>query len=77
MDAPRYVIFAMFDEPKGNKSTHGYATGGWIAAPVVRAVVERIGPMLGVEPVRAEADEDDGKRLLVRAKARARTVAAN
>ena len=77
MTAPRYVIFAMVDEPKGNKRTHGYATGGWIAAPVVRAVVERIGPMLGVEPVRTEADEDGGERRLIRAKARARTVAAN
>jgi cell division protein FtsI (penicillin-binding protein 3) len=77
MDAPRYVVFAMVDEPKGIKRTQGYATGGWVAAPVVRAVIERIGPMLGVAPVRADAEQDDGEGLLVQARARARTVAAN
>ncbi len=75
MDAPRYVIYAMVDEPKGIKRTHGYATGGWVAAPVVRAVVERIGPMLGVAPVRADAAQDDGEGLLVQARVRTRTVA--
>ena len=35
MDDPRYVILAMIDEPKGNESTLGYATGGWVAAPLV------------------------------------------
>ena len=77
MTAPRYVVFAMVDEPKGIERTHGYATGGWVAAPVVRAVIERIGPMLGVAPIRADAEQDDGEGLLVRAKARARTVAVN
>jgi cell division protein FtsI (penicillin-binding protein 3) len=77
MDAPRYVVFAMIDEPKGIERTHGYATGGWVAAPVVRAVIERIGPMLGVAPVRADAEQDDGEGLLVQASARAQTVAAN
>ena len=77
MNDPRYVIFAMVDEPKGIARTHGYATGGWVAAPIVRRVVERIGPILGVEPVRDGADEDGGEELLVRAKARASKVATN
>ena len=50
MDKPRYVIFAMVDEPKGNKSTFGFATGGWVAAPVVQRVVQRMGPMMGLQP---------------------------
>ena len=54
MDNPRYVVFAMIDEPKGNKSTHGYATGGWIAAPVVRGVIERMAPLLGIQPRQAD-----------------------
>ena len=48
--APRYVVLVMIDEPKGNASTHGYATGGWIAAPVMRRVVERLGPLAGLPP---------------------------
>ena len=77
MNAPRYVIFAMIDEPKGIKRTHGYATGGWVAAPVVRAVIERIGPMLGVAPVRADAEQDDGEGLLVQVRTRIQTVAVD
>ena len=50
MNAPRYVVFALIDEPKGNKKTFGYATGGWVAAPVVRRVVERMAPLVGIDP---------------------------
>ena len=49
-DDPRYVVFALLDEPKGNKKTHGYATGGWVAAPIVGRVVRRIGPIAGIQP---------------------------
>ena len=49
-DAPRYVVLALLDEPKGTKKTHGYATGGWLAAPVVKHVVRRIAPLLGIRP---------------------------
>lgn len=48
--APRYVVFAMVDEPIGNKSTFNYSTGGWVAAPVVKRVVAQIGPLLGIMP---------------------------
>ncbi len=58
MDRPRYVVFAMLDEPKGTKATHGYATGGWVAAPVVRRVIERMGPLLGIRP--RGGDEEAG-----------------
>ncbi len=51
MNDPRYVILAILDEPQGTKATHGYATGGWTAAPVVSRLVARIGPMLSVPPV--------------------------
>jgi len=55
INEPRYVVLALLDEPKGNKKTLGYATGGWVAAPVVRRVVERMGPMLGMPPVEEDA----------------------
>lgn len=77
MNDPRYVVFVMLDQPTGNKRTHGYATGGWVAAPVVRRVIERIGPLLRVEPVPETVEPDASERLLVRAKAGAPRVAAN
>jgi len=51
MNRPKYVVFAMLDEPVGNKSTSGFATGGMIAAPVVNKIITRVGPMLNVMPV--------------------------
>jgi cell division protein FtsI (penicillin-binding protein 3) len=50
MDNPRYVVLAMMDEPKGNAETFGLRTAAWTAAPVVKRVIERTGPMLGVIP---------------------------
>lgn len=50
MDNPRYVVIAMLDEPKGNAETSFQRTAGWTAAPVVRKVVPRVGPMLGIVP---------------------------
>lgn len=51
MTAPRFVVFAMLDEPKGIKESYGFATGGWTAAPVVRAVVARMAPLYGIAPL--------------------------
>ncbi|QQR69745.1 MAG: penicillin-binding protein 2 [Alphaproteobacteria bacterium] len=53
--APRYVVFAMLDEPKGIKETAGFATGGWVAAPMAGRVVSRVAPLMGIVPV---ADDD-------------------
>jgi cell division protein FtsI (penicillin-binding protein 3) len=50
MNAPRYAVYMMLDEPKGNKATYGYATAGWVAAPAAGRVISRIGPMLGLLP---------------------------
>jgi cell division protein FtsI (penicillin-binding protein 3) len=55
MTDPRYVVLVMLDEPKGTKESAGYATGGWVAAPAVSRIVQRIGPMLGVAPVDGDA----------------------
>ena len=52
IDRPRYVVLAMLDEPKGTAETFGYATGGWVAAPVVREIVAVLGPMMGMAPSR-------------------------
>jgi cell division protein FtsI (penicillin-binding protein 3) len=50
VDAPKYLVLVMVDEPKGNKSTYGYATGGWIAAPVVANIISRMGPLYAMKP---------------------------
>lgn len=57
MQAPRFVVLIMVDEPKGTKETFGYATGGWVAAPAVSRVIARSAPLLGVAPVDPESPE--------------------
>jgi cell division protein FtsI (penicillin-binding protein 3) len=57
MNNPRFAILAMVDEPKPNATSHGYATAGWVAAPVIGAVVERMAPLYGLKPVPADALE--------------------
>ena len=54
---PRYVVFALLDEPKGTKKTHGFATGGWVAAPIVGRVVQKIGPIAEIHPYDSELPE--------------------
>ncbi len=56
---PKYAILVMLDEPKGNKQTYGYATGGWVAAPVVANIVSRMAPLYGIQPVYELHDVDD------------------
>ena len=50
IDAPRYVIMAAVDEPKGNAHTYGYASAGWVAAPIINRIVARMAPLVGIEP---------------------------
>jgi cell division protein FtsI (penicillin-binding protein 3) len=50
MNAPRYAVYMMVDEPHGNKSTYGYSTAGWVAAPAAGRVIARVAPMLGMLP---------------------------
>ncbi len=61
MHRPRYVVLAMLDEAKGTAKTYGHATGGWVAAPVVGAVVRRVAPLLGIRP----AGDPDSIRLML------------
>jgi cell division protein FtsI (penicillin-binding protein 3) len=51
IDAPRYVVLVMLDEPKGTRETAMFATAGWNSAPTVGRIVNQIGPMLGVYPM--------------------------
>lgn len=55
IDDPQYIILVAIDEPKGNKKSYGYATGGWVAAPVVGNVIRDMAPLVGVKPKADEA----------------------
>ena len=62
VDDPQYVVLVMMDEPKGTKESFGFVTGGWVAAPAVGRVIERMGPILGITPV-INAPGDDANRF--------------
>lgn len=57
MNDPKYVVYVMVDEPKGNKKSFGYATGGWVGAPTGGRIVAQAGPLLGVRPQDAQSPE--------------------
>lgn len=50
IDNPKYAILVMVDEPHPNKSSYGYATAGWVAAPAVGRIVSEVGSLLGMKP---------------------------
>ncbi|GGE42289.1 penicillin-binding protein [Agaricicola taiwanensis] len=49
-DKPRYMLLVVLDEPKGTKETFGFRTSGWNTAPTASKIIERIAPLLDVEP---------------------------
>ncbi|MEO5336955.1 MAG: penicillin-binding protein 2 [Magnetospirillum sp. WYHS-4] len=80
MEDPRYVILVMVDEPHGTKKTYGFATAGWVAAPLFARVAERLGPLLGVQPnlieVQAAAEKSDKAKAAKEAREKAAAKAA-
>jgi cell division protein FtsI (penicillin-binding protein 3) len=51
MNDPRYAMLTLVDEPHGTKQSHGYATAGWTVVPATSRIIQRIAPVLGVQPV--------------------------
>lgn len=64
LNAPKYLIFAMLDDPKGNAKTYGFATGGWVAAPVVNKVASQIGPLLDLAPMAPDMEAAAQRQLM-------------
>ena len=50
MSEPKFLIVVSLDEPKGIAETGGYATGGRVSAPSVKAIIENIVSLYGILP---------------------------
>jgi cell division protein FtsI (penicillin-binding protein 3) len=66
IDAPRYLVFILLDNPKPTKDSGGFAMGAQTAAPTAGRVIERIAPILGVKrapvvPVTTAANTRSGR----------------
>ncbi len=47
---PKYVMYVILDEPKPSKKTFGFATGGWVAAPVTGRIINRLSLLQNMVP---------------------------
>ncbi len=50
INKPKYVFTIIIDDPKPQKFSFNMATGGWVVAPIITKLVDRIAPILGVKP---------------------------
>lgn len=62
MDAPKYLVLVVLDEPTPEKPGMG-ATAGLNAAPTVSNIIRRSAPMLGVEPRSINPEDDPAMAL--------------
>ncbi|MGD9480352.1 peptidoglycan D,D-transpeptidase FtsI family protein [Shinella sp. G-2] len=60
MDKPRYIVLSIIDAP--HTGENGGRTAASTAAPMIRAIIRRVAPLLGVQPHFGEAE---GERRLV------------
>ncbi|HUK09949.1 MAG TPA: penicillin-binding protein 2 [Stellaceae bacterium] len=57
INQPRYIILVSIDTPHGTAKSGGEATGGWVAAPAVSRIVQRMAPIEGIPPVDEDSPE--------------------
>jgi cell division protein FtsI (penicillin-binding protein 3) len=50
MSEPKFLVLVSLDEPHGIAETGGYATGGMVSAPSVKAIIENIIALYGILP---------------------------
>jgi cell division protein FtsI (penicillin-binding protein 3) len=62
MEAPKYLVLVVLDEPQSEKPGMG-ATAGLNTAPTVSNIVRRIAPMLGIEPNVTDPKDDPAMAL--------------
>ena len=49
INTPRYLVVITLDSPHVTPDSFGFITGGWNAAPIAGAVIDRIAPFVGVK----------------------------
>ena len=50
MSDPKFLVLVSLDEPKGLAETGGYATGGMVSAPSVKAIIANMVSLYGILP---------------------------
>ncbi len=56
LDADRYYVLVMMDEPHEMPETGGFTTGGAVSAPIAGKIIARIAPFLGVRRIPSKGD---------------------
>ncbi len=74
---PRYLVMISIDEPHGTKESMGFATGGWAAAPGVSRVVQRMAPLMGIQPLDEDSPEIRRSLMVDSQTPQGRNIAAN
>jgi cell division protein FtsI (penicillin-binding protein 3) len=64
MEAPRYAIIVMLDEPKPLPETYGFATSGWNAVPTAGLIIERIAPLLNIDAKFTDEEKEKLSKLV-------------
>lgn len=54
---PKYIVYVIYNEPKGIKETFGFAGGGWVAAPTAGVVFEKLAALYGMEKLDEDSPE--------------------
>ncbi|MGB8182488.1 MAG: penicillin-binding protein 2 [Stellaceae bacterium] len=74
---PKYLVLVMLDEPHGDHSTGGFATGGMVAAPAVKRIVMRMAPIVGIPPADENSPEIRRSLMVGLPSPQGRKLAAN
>lgn len=51
MNAPKYAVLVVLEDPKGIKETWNFNTAGWNAKPIALEIIANIAPHFGIQPI--------------------------
>ena len=51
MNAPKYAVLVVLEDPKGIKETWNFNTAGWNAKPIALEIIASIAPHFGIQPI--------------------------